>query len=132
MLPLCQARGVGVIPWSPLARGFLGRPPVRNPAEKGETTRSRSDQFAHQMYYRDDDFAVAERLAGLAERRGVPMAQLALAWLLHQPAVTAPIIGASKPHHLEDAVAAVGLKLTEEERHSLEELYRPHPVLGHS
>jgi aryl-alcohol dehydrogenase (NADP+) len=132
MLPLCQARGVGVIPWSPLARGFLGRPPVRNPAEQGETTRSRSDQFAHQMYYRDDDFAVAERLASLAERRGVPMAQLGLAWLLHQPAVTAPIIGASKPHHLEDAVAAVGLKLSDEERQVLQEPYQPHPVLGHS
>src|SRR5258705_3066709 len=132
MLPLCQARGVGVIPWSPLARGFLGRPPVRNPAEAGETTRSRSDKFAHHMYYRDDDFAVAERLASLAERRGVPMAQLALAWLLHQPAITAPIIGASKSHHLEDAVAAVGLKLSEEERNALEEPYQPHPVLGHS
>ncbi len=132
MLPLCQARGVGVIPWSPLARGFLTRPPVRNPAEKGETTRSRSDKFAHQLYSRDDDFAVAERLASLAKRRGVPMAQLGLAWLLHQPAITSPIIGASKPAHLEDAVAAVGLKLTDEERQSLEELYQPHPVLGHS
>ncbi|MEP7358294.1 MAG: aldo/keto reductase, partial [Anaerolineales bacterium] len=132
MLPLCQARGVGVIPWSPLARGFLGRPPVRNPAEQGETTRSRSDQFAHQMYYREDDFAVAERLASLAEQRGVPMAQLGLAWLLHQPGVSAPIIGASKPQHLDDAVAAVGLKLSDEERKRLEEPYQPHAVLGHS
>jgi 1-deoxyxylulose-5-phosphate synthase len=132
MLPLCQARGVGVIPWSPLARGFLARPPVRNPAEQGETTRSRSDQFAHQLYYRDDDFVVAGRLASLAERRRVPMAQLALAWLLYQPAVTAAIIGASKPNHLEDAVAAFSLKLSDEERRSLEEPYQPHPVLGHS
>ena len=132
MLPLCQARGVGVIPWSPIARGFLARPPVRRPAEQGETTRARSDEFAHRLYYRDDDFAVAERLASLAERRGVPMAQLALAWLLHQPAVSAPIMGASKPNHLEDAVAAVGLKLSDDELTDLEELYQPHPILGHS
>ena len=131
MLPLCQARGVGVIPWSPLARGFLARRPVQNPAEQGETTRSRSDQFAHQLYYRDDDFAVAERLAGLAEQRGLPMAQLALAWMLHQPAITAPIIGASKPAHLEDAIAAVDLALSADELKALEEPYLPHPVLGH-
>jgi aryl-alcohol dehydrogenase-like predicted oxidoreductase len=132
MLPLCRDQGIGVIPWSPLARGFLARPPVRDPQTEGPTTRARSDEFGHRMYYRDNDIVVAERLQALAERRGLPMAQVALAWLLHQPGVTAPIIGASKPHHLDDALAAVDVSLSAEECTELEAPYAPHPVLGHS
>jgi aryl-alcohol dehydrogenase (NADP+) len=131
MLPLCREEGIGVIPWSPLARGFLTRRPVRNPAEEGSTVRARTDQFAHRLYNRENDFTVAERVADLAERRGVPMAQIALAWVLCQPGVTAPIIGASKPHHLDDALAALTLPLSDDERRVLEEAYEPHPVLGH-
>jgi len=130
MLPLCQARGIGVIPWSPMARGFLTRKPVHDPKAAGETTRARTDPFAHNLYYRDNDFDVAQRLAELSEKRGLPMAQIALAWVLHQPAVTAPIIGASKPGHLEDAQAALSVKLSADELRFLEECYQPHPVLG--
>ena len=130
MLPLCRAEGVGVIPWSPLARGFLAGNRTRD--KSGETTRSRSDGFAHSLYYRDTDFEVADRVVELAERRGARPAQIALAWMLHQPGITAPIIGASKPHHLQDAIAALDIKLSDEERHYLEEPYQPHPVLGHS
>jgi 1-deoxyxylulose-5-phosphate synthase len=130
MLPLCRAEGVAVIPWSPLARGFLAG--NRRPGEnRGETARARSDDFAHQMYYRDDDFAVVERVGEIARARGVPNAQVALAWLLRQPGVTAPIVGATKPHHLEDAAKALELELSGEERARLAEPYRPHPVLGH-
>ena len=130
MLPLCQARGIGVIPWSPMARGFLTRKPVHDPKAAGETTRARTDPFAHNLYYRDNDFDVAQRLAELSEKRGLPMAQIALAWVLLQPAVTAPIIGASKPGHLEDAQAALSVKLSADELKFLEECYQPHPVLG--
>jgi aryl-alcohol dehydrogenase (NADP+) len=130
MLPLCRARGIGVIPWSPMARGFLTRKPVKDPAQTGETTRARTDPFAHNLYYRDNDFAVATRLGELAEKRGLPMAQIALAWMLHQPGITAPIVGASKPGHLEDAVAALAVRLSAEELKFLEECYQPHPVLG--
>ncbi len=130
MLPLCRARGIGVIPWSPMARGFLTRKPVRDPAQAGETTRARTDPFAHNLYYRENDFAVAERLGELGERRGLPMAQIALAWVLHQPGLTAPIIGASKPGHLEDAVAALAVRLSPDELKFVEECYQPHPVLG--
>jgi 1-deoxyxylulose-5-phosphate synthase len=130
MLPLCRAEGVAVIPWSPLARGFLAG--NRRPGEnRGETARARSDDFAHQMYYRDDDFAVVERVGEIARARGVPNAQVALAWLLRQPGVTAPIVGATKPHHLEDAAKALELELSGEELARLAEPYRPHPVLGH-
>jgi len=131
MLPLCRDQGIGVIPWSPLARGFLARPPVRDPKTEGPTTRARSDEFGHRMYYRDNDIAIAERVAAIAERRGLPMAQVALAWLLHQPGVTAPIIGASKPGHLDDALAAVDVALSAEERAELDKPYAPHPILGH-
>jgi aryl-alcohol dehydrogenase (NADP+) len=129
MMPLCYARGIGVIPWSPMARGFLTRKPVHDPKNAGETVRARTDPFAHNLYYRDNDFAVAQRVSELAEKRGVPMAQVALAWLLHQPGVTSPIIGASKPGHLEDAVAATTLKLSADELKFLEECYQPHPVM---
>lgn len=129
MLPLCRAEGIGVIPWSPLARGFLmGN---RRPDRTGETIRARTDSFAHQLYYRESDFGVAGRAGELAQRQGVSPAQIALAWLLHQPAITAPIVGASKMPHLQDAVAALKVHLSDEERAFLQEPYEPHPVLGH-
>jgi aryl-alcohol dehydrogenase-like predicted oxidoreductase len=129
MLPLCRAEGVGVIPWSPLARGFLAG--TRHRTGGGKTTRSKSDTFAQRMYFQDMDFAVVERVEVLAERRGVTPAQIALAWLLHQEGVTSPIIGASKMAHLEQAVAALEIDLAAEEQAYLEEPYQPHPVLGH-
>ncbi|MCB1488123.1 MAG: aldo/keto reductase [Bauldia sp.] len=130
MIPLCESEGIGLIPWSPLARGFLTG--SRRRQDGGETTRSKSDAFAHQLYYEEDDFRVVDRVSEVAEKRGVPNAQVALAWLLSKPAVTAPIVGASKMSHLEDAIAALDIKLTSEEIAALEEPYRPHPVLGHS
>lgn len=129
MLPLCRAEGIGVIPWSPLARGFLTG--NRQKETKGDTTRAKTDDFAHQLYYQDSDFQVVDRVVELAQKRGIAPAQIALAWLLHQPGVTAPIIGASKMNHLEDALAALEIELTNEECQWLEELYQPHPVLGH-
>ncbi len=125
MLPLCRDMGVGVIPWSPLARGVLSRP--RN-AEA--TVRARSDAYAQALFGEQDD-AVVDRLAEVAERHGRPMAQIALAWLLHKPGVTAPIIGASKMNHLDDAIAALEVRLSDEDCQLLEAPYRPHPVLGH-
>ena len=128
MLPLCASEGVGVIPWSPLARGRLTR-------DWDETTnRSETDEFGKTLYTSavDSDRKVVERVAEVAEKRGVPRAQIALAWLLSKPAVTAPIVGASKPNHLEDAVAAVSLRLSDEEIRQLEEPYVPHPVVGFS
>jgi aryl-alcohol dehydrogenase (NADP+) len=129
MIPLCLDEGVGLIPWSPLARGFLAG--NRRRQDKGETSRARTDAFAHEMYYRDDDFAVVDRVGEIAKRRGVPNAQVALAWLLAQPGVTAPIVGASKPAHLDDAVKALDLKLDADELAALAAPYKPHPVLGH-
>jgi len=129
MLPFCHDQGIGVIPWSPLARGFLAG--NRRRADRGETVRAKTDEFAHEMYYDDSDFAVADRAAQIAGRRGVQPAQIALAWLLSKPGVTAPIVGASKPHHLEEAVGALGIRLDEEEMRFLEECYRPHRILGH-
>jgi aryl-alcohol dehydrogenase (NADP+) len=130
MLPLCRDQGVGVIPWSPLARGFLagGRP---SPGD-GNTERARSDDFASRLYYRDADFSVVEAVSQVATARGVPNMQVALAWVLAQPAVTAPIVGASKTHHIADAVAALSLKLSDEEIAILEAPYRPKPVLDHA
>jgi aryl-alcohol dehydrogenase-like predicted oxidoreductase len=127
MLPLCLDQKIGVIPWSPLARGLLTGGRTKN---GGETLRARTDGFGKQLYTRDGDFAIADRVSDLAGKRGVSSAQVALAWMLSKPAITAPIIGATKMTHLEDAVSAVSLKLTEEEIRSLEELYQPHPVLG--
>jgi 1-deoxyxylulose-5-phosphate synthase len=130
MLPLCREEGLGVIPWSPLARGFLsGNRRRGEPAEA--TVRSRTDLFAQDYYFQPEDYDVVERVVAVAERRGVPPARIALAWLLHQPGVTAPIVGASKMRHLEDAVAAVEIRLSDEERKELEEPYRPHRVMGH-
>jgi len=129
MIPLCRDQGVGVIPWSPLARGFLAGNRTRE--KSGATTRSKSDQFAHSMYYQDDDFVVLERLKTVAGQAGVTMPQAALAWMLSRPGITAPIVGASKPEHLDQAVDAVGVKLSAEQVKMLEEPYRPHAVLGH-
>ena len=129
MMPLCQSEGIGVIPWSPLARGRLGRP------WQAETTkRFETDQFGKTLYSKteDADRKVVDRLGELSEKRGVPRAQLALAWMLGKPFVTSPIVGATKPHHLTDSVAALSLRLTAEEVASLEEPYTPHPVLGFS
>ncbi len=129
MIGLCQAEGIAVIPWSPLARGRLTR------AWKAESTaRSETDRFGNGMYAPSEeaDRRVVDRLGEIAEKRGVPRAQVALAWLLAKPCVTAPIVGATKPHHLEDAVAALSLRLTPEEMAALEEPYAPHPVLGFS
>jgi aryl-alcohol dehydrogenase (NADP+) len=130
MVPLCVDQGVGLIPWSPLARGFLtGRRPRET---RGDTLRGQTDTYAHGMYYRDDDYAVVDRVVEVAERHGVKPAQVALAWLLGKPGVVAPIIGASKMYQLEEAVAAVAVKLSDEDMRALEEPYLPHPVLGHS
>jgi 1-deoxyxylulose-5-phosphate synthase len=129
MIPLCIDQGVGIIPWSPLARGFLAG--NRN-KQGGETTRAKTDDFAKQLYYQDDDFAVADRAGEIANKRGVSNVQVALAWLLAKPGITAPIIGASKPHHLDEAIAALSVKLTGEEIKQLEEPYKPHRILGHS
>jgi len=123
MLPLCRDQGIGVIPWSPLARGRLARPWDES------TERSRSDAFGAKLY-RDDDRAIVDRVAEVAAERGVSMAQVATAWMLSRPGITAPIIGATKPHHLDDAAAAVDLTLTDDEVARLEEPYEPHEVVG--
>lgn len=129
MIPLCKDQGIGIIPWSPLARGFLcGN---RNREDRGETLRSKTDGFAHEMYYRDSDFIIVDRVTEIAKKRGVSNAQIALAWMLAKPEITAPIIGASKPHHLDDALAALDIHLDQEELKALEEPYEPHPILGH-
>ena len=130
MNPLCRDEGIGLLPWSPLARGFLAG--NRRPGDRGDTSRAKTDDFAHTLYYTDADFAVVERVSQVAKLRGVSNAQVALAWLMQQPGVTAPIVGASKPHHLDDAIAAASLKLEPADIKLLEEPYRPHPVLGHS
>jgi aryl-alcohol dehydrogenase-like predicted oxidoreductase len=127
MLKLCLDQGIGVLPWSPLARGRLARP-----WDAETTKRSEADGYAKNLYTKTmaADKLVADRLGEVAAARGVPMAQVALAWLLSKPAITSPIVGATKLHHLQDAVAAVSLKLTAEEVKALEEPYVPHPVLG--
>jgi len=131
MIPLCLDQGIGCIPWSPLARGFLTGTRQRGDG-KSETTRARTDEFGHSLYYRKSDFDIVDRVVEIAKERQVRPAQVALAWILSKPAVSAPIIGASKPGHLEDALAALQLKLSEDEITRLEELYEAHPVLGHS
>ena len=133
MIPLCLAEGIGLIPWSPLARGFLaGNRKANEDKKQSETTRARTDDFAHSLYYRASDFTVVDRLTEIAQARGVKNAQVALAWILSRPGGTAPIIGASKPYQLEDALAAQSIQLTPEEIVKLEEPYEPHPILGHS
>jgi 1-deoxyxylulose-5-phosphate synthase len=129
MIPLCIDRGIGVIPWSPLARGFLAGNRTRQ--QRGTTERAQTDEFAHQMYYTDSDFDVVDRVVELAKRRGVTPAQIALAWILHKPGVTAPIIGASKMEQFEQSLAALDVALDATEMQFLEEPYKPHAVLGH-
>jgi aryl-alcohol dehydrogenase-like predicted oxidoreductase len=126
MVALCLAEGIGMIPWSPLARGRLTRPP------ETRTDRAESDAFGKTLYggFEASDRAVIDHVGEIAEARGVPRAQVALAWLLSKPGVTAPIVGASKPAHLDDAVAALELKLSAEEVARLEEPYVPHAVAG--
>lgn len=129
MLPLCRDQGVGVIPWSPLARGFLAGNRKRD--EGDPTARAKSDDFAKGMYYQPEDFDVVEAVTAIAQEKGYSPAQIALAWLLHKPGVTAPIIGATKMYQLEEAVGAVEISLSDEEMARIEALYKPHPILGH-
>ena len=128
MIPLCLEEGVGLIPWSPLARGFLAG--NRNPESRGETIRAKTDDFAQKLYYRPSDFTVVDRLTEIATKRGVQNSQVALAWILAKPGVSAPIIGASKMAHLDQAIEALKIHLDESEMKALEEPYEPHPVLG--
>jgi aryl-alcohol dehydrogenase (NADP+) len=127
--PLCVEEGLGLIPWSPLARGFLAG--NRSKGGGGGTTRSNDDEFASRLYYKESDFRVVDAVSEIAKRREVSNAQVALAWLLHQPGVTAPIIGATKLEQLIDAVKAVDLTLDDAELKALGAAYEPHPVLGH-
>ncbi|MGA2989958.1 MAG: aldo/keto reductase [Candidatus Korobacteraceae bacterium] len=154
MIPCCRETGIAVLPWSPLARGFvMGNRRKITPADAtaasagspaakevpsgtgakqsyGETQRANTDDYSFKLYYRDEDFAMVEKISSVAKRLGVSNAQVALAWLLQQPGVTAPIVGASKLAHLEDLVKALDLKLGEEDMREFSEAYRPHPVLG--
>jgi aryl-alcohol dehydrogenase-like predicted oxidoreductase len=128
MVPLCLDQNVGLIPWSPLARGLLAR------GAGASTVRGKTDNYAINLYggkLSESDNKVIEAVQAVASARGVPQAQVALAWLSSKPGIVAPIIGASKIHHLEDAVAALSIKLTKEEAASLEAAYIPHPVAGH-
>jgi len=132
MIPLCLDQGVGLLPWSPLARGFLAGNRGRDDKSAGATSRAKTDDIAQSFYYQESDFAVVDALKKVAEARGESMARVAYAWLLGRPGVTAPIIGASKVSQLEDAVAAAATSLAPEEIRALESAYRPHPVLGHT
>ncbi len=127
MIPLCQEEGIGLIPWSPLARGYL----TRRPDAQQETLRGKSDAYSQQLYS-SGDTEIIQAVCDIAERRGVRPAQVALAWMLAKPHITAPIIGATKMGHLEDALSALDLHLTEEEIAELERPYTPHPVRGHA
>ena len=129
MIPQCLDQGIGVLPWSPLARGFL----TGNRTRSGEqlTKRAQTDRFADSLYKPGVDFDVIERADEVASERGVSTAQVALAWLLHKPGVTAPIVGATKADHLQETIAAEELSLSEEEIARLEELYVPHAIAGH-
>ncbi len=129
MIPLCRSEGVGLIPWSPMARGFLAG--NRNRESFGDTVRAKTDEYGQKMYFTDADFTIADRVVELARKRNVFPAQIALAWILHQPGVAAPIIGASKMEQLEQAVQSLEISLDDGELRFLEELYKPHPVLGH-
>ena len=129
MIPQCVDQGVGVLPWSPLARGLL----AGNRTREGErlTTRAKTDEFGESLYTPEVDFAVVDRANEVASARGFTSAQVALAWLLHKPAVTAPIVGATKVEHIEDAIRAEGLSLSGDEIARLEEPYMPHGISGH-
>jgi aryl-alcohol dehydrogenase-like predicted oxidoreductase len=130
MIPLCMDRKIGLIPWSPLARGFLAG--NRTKQNFGETIRAKTDDYAKQIYYQNSDFTIVDHVSEIAKKRGVNNAQIALAWILAKPGVTAPIVGASKMQHLEDAIAALSIKLDGDEMKALEEPYQPHKILGHS
>jgi aryl-alcohol dehydrogenase (NADP+) len=130
MIPFCIDQGVGLIPWSPMARGFFAGNRARGGG--GETTRARNDPFADQLYFREEDFTVAERAREIAQEHNATGPQIALAWLLHKPHVTAPIIGATKMEHLDQAIAALDIQLNGDEIRRLEEPYQPHPILGHA
>jgi aryl-alcohol dehydrogenase-like predicted oxidoreductase len=130
MIPLCRDEGLGIIPWSPLARGFLAG--TRSRGGGGATTRSKSDDFARSLYFQEEDFTIVDRVAEVAKATGKTMPQVALAWMLSKPYITAPIIGASRMPHLEQAVEALSITLSAEQIGSLEEPYRPHRILGHS
>lgn len=130
MIPLCIDQGIGLIPWSPMARGFFAG--NRKRGGGGETERANSDPFGNSLYFRDEDFTVADRAWEVAKARGVTGSQVALAWILSKPHVTAPIIGATKMEHLDQAIAALDIKLSDNEIKQLEEPYKAHPVLGHS
>src|SRR5260221_1073767 len=128
MIPFCQEENIGVIPWTPVARGCLAGNRPR--AEEGETTRGKTDASARRLYYQESDYRVLDRVTDLAKKSGISNAQIALAWLLHKPAITSPIIGVTKPHHLEEAVTALDVHLSDDEIKYLEEPYQPHAVLG--
>jgi aryl-alcohol dehydrogenase-like predicted oxidoreductase len=129
MIPLCEAEGVGVLPWSPLARGLLAGT-RQSPTDTKATERATSDDFARKLYDQPGDQEVIEAVRRVAKARAVPPAQVAMAWLLSKPAVTAPIFGATKLQHMDDALAALDLELSDEEIRQLEAPYRPHPVRG--
>ena len=130
MIPLCLDQGIGLIPWSPMARGFFSG--TRTPGGGGGTVRAKTDPFADELYFRENDFAIAEITAEVAKGRGVTGSQLALAWLLNKAHISAPIIGATKMDHLDQAIAALDIKLSTDEIKRLEEPYKSHPILGHS
>jgi 1-deoxyxylulose-5-phosphate synthase len=130
MSPLCIDEGVGLIPWSPLARGFLAG--NREKGGSGATTRAKTDDFARNMYFREYDFEVLTEVERIAKERAVTPSQIACAWILQAPGVTAPIVGATKLNQLKESIAAVDIKLTSQEIEALEKPYRPHPILGHT
>lgn len=129
MIPCCIDQGMALIPWSPMARGFFAG--NHRKSDWGDSVRAKTDDYAHHLYYRDEDFTMADRVQEVAKARGVSGPQIALAWVLSKPYITAPIIGASKMEHLKQSIAALDIKLADEEVKRLEELYRPHPILGH-
>jgi len=128
MIPLCLDQQIGIIPWSPLARGFVMGNRTRD--KKGDTARARTDEFAYKLYYHERDFAIADRVGEVAARLSLSRAKIAMAWVLNKPGITCPILGATKLQHLEDAVAAVDIKLSADDMKALEELYQPKPVAG--
>jgi len=130
MMPLCRAEGIGVIPWSPLARGFVAG--NRRPEGSGETLRSNTDAYSRELYYQSSDFSVVERITEVARARGASNVQVALAWLLRQQGVTAPIVGVSKMAYFDDLMKALDLKLDDAEMKRLDECYQPHAIRGHA
>jgi aryl-alcohol dehydrogenase (NADP+) len=130
MIPLCIDQGIGLIPWSPMARGFFAG--NRKRGGGGDTVRANSDPFGTSLYFREEDFTVAECVAAVAKERGVSGSQIALAWVLSKPYTASPIIGATKMEHLDQAIATLDIKFSDDEIKKLEESYKPHPVLGHS